>query len=77
MIFRFGRLTITYYNRYKSHMGSVNILATHAFDYIVHRVKFGLTSCEELATPLGHLPTELFSFIPTTSGICTADSDSC
>ena len=25
----------------------------------------------------GHLPTELFSFIPTTSGICTADSDSC
>ena len=26
--------------------------AAHTFDYIVYRVKFGLTSCEELATPL-------------------------
>ena len=29
-----------------------NILAAHSFDYIVHGVKFGLTSCEQLATPL-------------------------
>ena len=28
------------------------ISAANAFDYIVHRVKFGLTSFEELATPL-------------------------
>ena len=28
------------------------ILAAHAFDYIVHRVKFSLTSCKELPTPL-------------------------
>ena len=27
-----------------------NISTTHGFDYIVLRVKFGLTSCEELAT---------------------------
>ena len=33
-------------------MGSINVSAAHAFDYIVHRVKFGLTSCEELATTL-------------------------
>ena len=29
-----------------------NISATHAFDYIVLKLKFGLTSCEELAMPL-------------------------
>ena len=29
-----------------------NISATHAFNYIVLRIKFGLTSSEELATPL-------------------------
>ena len=34
-------------------MSSVKyILAIHALDYIVLKVKFGLTSCEELATPL-------------------------
>ena len=27
-----------------------NLLATHAFDYIVLRVNLGLTSCEDLAT---------------------------
>ena len=32
------------------------ILAVHAFDYIAHRVKFGLTCCEELATPLDVTP---------------------
>ena len=31
-----------------------NILAAHAFDYIILRVKFGLTSCEELAIPLNN-----------------------
>ena len=29
-----------------------NILAIHTFDCIVLSIKFGLTSCEELATPL-------------------------
>ena len=52
MIFRFGRLTTTYFNRYKNHMSSVNYIGPHSFDYIVFRVKFGLTSCEELAMPL-------------------------
>ena len=33
-------------------MGVSIISAAHAFDYKVHRVKFSLTSCEELATPL-------------------------
>ena len=33
-------------------MNSIYISATHTFDYIVLRVKFGLTSHEELATPL-------------------------
>ena len=35
-------------------MGSVKLSSTHTFDYIVHIVKFGLTSCEELATPLSN-----------------------
>ena len=29
-----------------------NLLATHTFDYIVLRVKPGLTSCKDLATAL-------------------------
>ena len=33
-------------------MSIVNLLATHTFDYIVLRVNFGLTSCEDLATAL-------------------------
>ena len=52
MIFRFGRLTKTYTIGIKAIWAVSIISAAHAFDYIVHRVKFGLTSCEELATPL-------------------------
>ena len=52
VIYKFGRLTMAYYNRYKTIWAVSNISATHAFDYIVLRVKFGLTSCEELAMPL-------------------------
>ena len=45
-----------------------NISANHAFDYIVLRVKFGLTICEELATPviLYHLePDNTLRIIPS------------
>ena len=64
MIFRFGKLTITYYDRYKSHMVVSITSAAHAFDYILHRVKFGLTSCEELAMPLlSEAPALFLSFV--------------
>ena len=46
-MFRFGRLTIGI----KAIWALSIISAAHAFDYVVHRVKLGLTSCEEFATP--------------------------
>ena len=38
--------------RQTSHVSIGNLSSTHAFDYIVLRVKLGLTSCEDLATAL-------------------------
>ena len=55
MIFRFGRLTIGT----KAIQTVSIIMAAYAFDYIVLRVKFGLTRCEELAMPLLLLGTSL------------------
>ena len=52
MIFRFGRLTMNTTIGIKPIWAVSIISAAHSFDYIVLRVKFGLTSCEEFATPL-------------------------
>ena len=52
VIFRFVRLTIIHYNRYNSHMSQYQISATHTLNCIVHRVKYGLTICEEVTNPL-------------------------
>ena len=52
VICRFDRLRIAHSKRQTSHMCIRNLSATHTFDYIVLRIKPGLTSCEDLAMAL-------------------------
>ena len=52
VICRFHSLRIVLSNRLTSHMSIGKVPAAHAFNYIVLRVKSGLTSCEDLATAL-------------------------
>ena len=49
VISRFDRHRMAHSKRLISHM---NLSAAHAFNYVVLRVKPGLTSCEDLATAL-------------------------
>ena len=47
VICRFDRLRTAHSKRQRGHMIITKLIAaTHAFDYIVLRVKLGLTSCE-------------------------------
>ena len=55
MICRFDRLTTAHSKRLTSHMSIWNLLAAHTFNYILLRVKPGLTSCEDLAMALAPL----------------------
>ena len=52
VISRFDRLRTAHSKRQTSHMSTGNLSATHTFDYIVLRIKPGLTICEDLATAL-------------------------
>ena len=52
VICRYDRLRTAYSKRQTSHMSIANLSAAHAFDYIVLRVKPGLTSCEDVAMGL-------------------------
>ena len=52
VICRFDRLRTAHDKRHRSHMSIENLLVSHKFDYIVLRVKLGLTSFEDLATAL-------------------------
>ena len=52
VICRIDRLRTAHSKRQTSYMSLENLLAAHASDYIVVRVKPGLTSHEDLATAL-------------------------
>ena len=49
-ICRFGRLRTAHSKTQKAIVSNGNLLAAHAFDYIVLRINPGLTSCKDLAT---------------------------
>ena len=53
MICRLDRLRTVHSNRQTSHrsIGKI-IISAHTFDYVVVRVNYGLTSCEDLAMAL-------------------------
>ena len=51
MICKFDRLRTAHRKRQKAIWALENLLATHAFDYIVLRVNSGLASCETLLRP--------------------------
>ena len=49
MICRLDRLKTAHSKSQKAIRVMENLLATHAFDYIVFRINPGLTSCKDLA----------------------------
>ena len=63
VVCRFDRLRISHTKRQKSHMSIAKLLSAYAFNNIVLKVNYGLTSCKDLAMAVICMHVSITDFI--------------